>query len=52
MIYEDVIVEQTQTEMYESLNRIEDFDAKNEENLAQMSTRYSVVQQAQIVSQS
>ncbi len=33
--YEDIVVEQTQqqTEMYESVNRIEDFDAKNEENL-------------------
>lgn len=40
------------TEVYESVNRIEDFDAKNEENLIQMSSRFSIVSQAQITQQS
>ena len=32
-VYDEVILEQMHTEVYESVNRIDDFDAKNEENL-------------------
>ena len=41
-LYPDVIVETMQTEVYESVNKIEDFDSKNEENLNQMANRLSL----------
>ncbi len=51
-VYDDVILEEMNTEVYESVNRIDDFDAKNEENLIQMSSRFSIVSQANLTQQS
>ncbi len=52
-VFDDVVLEQMNTEVYESVNRIDDFDMKNEENLIQMSSRFSIVtQSAQITQQS
>jgi hypothetical protein len=49
--YQDVIVSETtggQTEMYESVGRDVDFDQRNEENMAQMYSRFSITSTHQI----